>query len=524
MFRRSFVSALVWMVALTGTAEASAAPAWSPCREGEPGECATVQVPVDWNNPGGEKVGVAIGRLKATEPERRIGVLFVAPGGPGGSGIDLFVLGNNKLTTGELRKRFDIVTWDQRGVGRSSEVRCSAELLGRRPGDYPASEQEYRNLVAYNAELGADCRKHTGPLFDHLDTKSVVRDLDAVRAALGEEKISLFGSSYGSQVAQQYAELFPARLRAVTIGSNLDHGITSAGHYLATATADLERSFNAFADWCARTANCPLHGEDVRARWDALHAKAEAGALIDPDSGEALSAEGLRGELLGAMFTPSNSWYGFAARLRSLAAGTKTGVAAASGVAAVTDAAATSGAAAVTGTASTTARTGPAATTRTAAAEDLAGNSYQAIWCEDWKWRVDGYRELRALRDQTAALAPHTKLSPFWNDIATCLGWPAEVSNPQHRLSISNAPKILVMTSSADVAAPHAWNVAVSQQIGNSVLLTYDGVGHGQYTLSSCARANVDRYLIDLVTPARGTHCAAEYPTAALAVRSGMAV
>ncbi|MET8763862.1 alpha/beta hydrolase [Lentzea sp. NPDC004782] len=484
MFRRLFVSALVPVVAmsvLAGAGEASAAPAWSPCQEGKPGECATVQVPVDWNNPSGEKVGVAIGRLKATEPEHRIGVLFVAPGGPGGSGIDLFVLGDNKLTTGELRKRFDIVTWDQRGVGRSNEVRCSAEILSRRPGDYPANEQQYRNLVAYNAELGADCRKHTGPLFDHLDTTNVVRDLDAVRGALGEEKISLFGSSYGSQVAQQYAESFPARLRAVTIGSNLDHSITSPGHYLATATADLEASFNAFADWCARTANCPLHGQDVRARWDALHAKAEAGTLTDPDNGQALSAEGLRGELLGAMFTPSSRWYAFATRLRSLAAGTKTGAAATSG---------------------------------TTAAEELGANSYQAIWCEDWKWRVDGYRELRALREQAAALAPHTKLSPFWNDVATCLGWPAEVTNPQHRLSISNAPKILIMTSAADVAAPHAWNVAVSQQISNSVLLTYDGVGHGQYTLSSCARAHVDRYLTDLVTPAPGTHCAAEYPTA----------
>ena len=484
MFRRLFVSALVPLVAmsvLAGTGEASAAPAWSPCQEGKPGECATVQVPVDWSNPKGEKLNVAIGRLRATEPEHRIGVLFVAPGGPGGSGIDLFVLGTNKLTTGELRKRFDVVTWDQRGVGRSNEVKCSAEVLSRRPGDFPANEQQYRNLLAYNAELGADCRKHTGPLFDHLDTGNVVRDLDAVRGALGEQKISLFGSSYGSQVAQQYAESFPARLRAVTIGSNLDHSITSAGHYVATATADLEGSFNAFADWCARTANCPLHGQDVHARWDALHARAEAGALTDPDNGQALSAEGLRGELLGAMFTPSSSWYAFATRLRSLAAGTKTG---------------------------------PAATSGTTATEELGGNSYQAIWCEDWKWRVDGYRELRALRDQAAALAPHTKLSPFWNDIATCLGWPAQVSNPQHRLSISNAPKILIMTSSADVGAPHAWNVAVSQQIGNSVLLTYDGVGHGQYTLSSCARANVDRYLIDLVPPAPGTHCAAEYPTA----------
>lgn len=485
MFRRFFVSVLVSAVAmstLTGAGAAAARPyspalTWAPCQEGKPGDCATVRVPVDWNNPKGEKLGIAIGRLKATEPEHRIGVLFLPPGGPGVSGIDYYVLAQNPPTTGELRKRFDIVTWDQRGVGRSNEVRCSAQLLAQWPGNYPSSEQEYRNLLAYNAKLGADCRKHTGPVFDHVDTKSAVRDLDAIRIALGEEKISLYGSSYSTLVGQQYAELFPTRLRAMTITSNLDHSITSADHYLATATADFEASFNAFADWCARTANCPLHGQDVRTYWDGLHAKAEAGTLTDPDSGQLVSAESLRGELFGAMYSPSR-WYGIASRLRALAGGT---------------------------TASRS--SGPTVT------EELAGNSYQAIWCGDWKWQVGGYRELQAHREQAAAIAPHTKLSPFWSDITSCLGWPVEAGNPQHRLSISNAPKILIVTTAADVAAPRAWNLAVAEQIRNSVLLRYDGVGHGPYRLSTCAQAHIDRYLVELVTPEPNTHCPAVYPT-----------
>ncbi|NKE57382.1 alpha/beta hydrolase [Lentzea sp. PSKA42] len=468
---------------LTGTGAAAGQPhapalSWSPCEEGQPGECATVQVPVDWNKPKGEKLGVVIGRLKAAEPERRIGMLFVAPGGPGGSGIDAYVLGQNRINSGELRKRFDIVTWDQRGVGRSNEVKCSAELLGQWPANYPSSEQEYQDLLAYNAKLGADCRKHTGPVFDHVDTKSAVRDLDAIRAALGEKKISFYGASYGSQVGQQYAELFPARLRAMTIDSNMDHSLTSPGRYIATATEDLEGSFNAFADWCARTANCPLHGQDVRALWDGLHAKAEAGTLIDPDSGRPVSAERLRGELFGAMYSPSSSWYRIATRLRSLAGGAPA----------------------------------PLATT-TAGEDELMGNSYQAIWCQDWKWRVDGYRDLRAYRDQAAAVAPHTKLSPFWSDVTSCLGWPARVNNPQHRLSIRNTPTILIVKSAADVATPEAWNFAVARQIRNSVLLSYDGIGHGQYFRSTCAQGHIDKYLIDVVTPAPHTHCAAVYPT-----------
>jgi pimeloyl-ACP methyl ester carboxylesterase len=486
VFKRFFVSALVSAVALAtlaGTGEAAVQPyapalTWAPCQEGKPGECATVQVPVDWNNPKGEKLGIAIGRLQATEPEHRIGVLFLAPGGPGGSGIDSYVLRRHPLSSGELRKRFDIVTWDQRGVGRSNEVKCSAELLSQSPANYPSSEQEYRNLLAYNAKLGADCRRHTGPVFDHVDTKSAVRDLDAIRGALGEQKISFYGASYGTLVGQQYAELFPARLRAMTIDSNMDHSITSAGRYIATATEDLEGSFNAFADWCARTANCPLYGQDVRTLWDGLHTKAETGTLTDPATGQPVSAESLRGALFRAMYNPTTSWYGIATRLRSLG----------------------EGAAAL-----------PSATT---AAEELAGNSYQAIWCEDWKWRVHGYQDLRAYRDQAAALAPHTKLSPFWSDVTSCLGWPAKVNNPQHRLSIRNTPTILIVKAAADVATPQAWNFAVARQIRNSVLLSYDGVGHGQYQRSTCAKAHIERYLTDLVTPGPGTHCAAEYPTA----------
>jgi pimeloyl-ACP methyl ester carboxylesterase len=483
VLRRFFVSALVSVVAmstLTGTGEA-AAPAltWAPCTEGKPGECAVVQVPVDWNKPRGDKFGVTIGRLKAAEPEHRIGVLFLAPGGPGGSGIDSYILTAGRLLSAEVLKRFDIVSWDQRGVGRSNEVRCSADLLAQWPADYPASEQAYQDLLAYNAKLGADCREHTGPVFDHVDTKSAVRDLDAIRAALGEQKISFYGASYGTQVGQQYAELFPSRVRAMTIDSNMDHSLRSAGRYIATATEDLEDSFTTFADWCARTPDCALHGQDVRAYWDALYAKAEAGKLTDPGTGAAISAGSLRNELFSAMYSPSNSWWGIATRLRSLTAGTS-------------------------------------AASRTAAAagpQELAGNSYQGIWCEDWQWRVDGYRDLKAYRDQAAALAPHTKLSPFWSDVTSCLGWPAKVSNPQHRLSIHNTPKILIVKSAADVATPPAWNFAVAQQIHNSVLLSYDGVGHGQYRLSPCVKASVDRYLIDLVTPQPGTHCAAVFPT-----------
>ncbi|MDA3647765.1 alpha/beta hydrolase [Saccharopolyspora indica] len=470
-------SAALVLSTLTGAQPALAGGsdlAWEPCGE-QQGECTSVEVPLDWQDPDGTKIEIAIGRLPATEPENRIGVLFAAPGGPGASGIDMYVNSPDALSVGELRKRFDIVSWDQRGVVRSSEVRCSAELLKQKPSSFPESEQEYQDLLDYNAKLGEDCEQNS-PAFGLVDTVSAVRDLDAIRAALGEEQLNFYGASYGTQVGQQYAELFPDRVRAMVLDSNMDHSMSSGGDYIATTTEDQEGAFNAFADWCERTQNCALHGSDVRALWADLHGKAEAGTLTDPVTGKPLSAEFLRRELKAAMYAPEERWFPLAERFQALAGG------------------------------------GPAIAAQAAPVE-LAQNSYQAIWCDDWRWDVGNFAELQSYRDRAEQLAPQTKLSPFWSDVATCLNWPGEVSNPQHRPEIAGTPPILLVTARYDVATPNAWNRTVADQIENSVLLHYDGVGHGQYYHSPCVTDYVDDYVTTLRTPAPDTHCEAVWPT-----------
>jgi hypothetical protein len=255
----------------------------------------------------------------------------------------------------------------------------------------------------------------------------------------------------------------------------MDHSITSAFDYLKTTTEDLEGSFRTFVSWCKVTAACRLHDQDLTALWDDLHAKASAGTLVDPATGKPIGAEALRTEMFADMYDPRN-WFSLADRLAALAG-------AASAKAAV------------------------------AAAEETVTNSYPAIWCSDWSWKVSGFAELDGYRRALERVAPHTKLSPFWSDVTSCLGWPARASNPQHRLDVHGAPTILVIKARFDVATPHAWNYAVAQQIEDSVLLQYDGVGHGQFRNSVCARGYIESYLIDSRTPAQGTHCAAELPT-----------
>lgn len=486
MGKRAFVTGIVLIAAmLPGVTPGSAAAAqpsirWTECGTAFKGECATIPVPVDYAHPRAGAFDLAIGRLRALDPAHRIGVLFVHPGGPGSSGIDRYITARGIPDDSPLRQRFDIVSVDPRGVGRSHPVVCSADVVAQTPLEFPASEAEYRALLDFNGRLARDCRAHTGPLFDHVDTVSAVRDVDSIRAALGERQLSFFAISYGTQVGQQYAELFPGRIRAMAIDSNMDHSIRSAFEYLKTTTEDLEGEFLTFARWCKDIAACGLHGRDVVALWDDLHARAQAGTLIDPDTGEPLGAESLRFEMFDAMYDP-NDWFGLADRLAALADGT---------VAALGSSASNS-----------------------ALTEETEPNPYPAIWCSDWSWNVHSFTELRLYRERLARIAPHSTLSPFWSDVTSCLGWPNRASNPQHRLDVHGAPTILLVKAKFDIATPHAWNFAVSEQIRNSVLLQYDGVGHGQFRNSVCARGYIERYLIERRLPAQGTHCAAELPT-----------
>ncbi|GAB2484847.1 alpha/beta hydrolase [Streptosporangium sandarakinum] len=447
---------------------------WTGCGD-HGGECATLKAPIDWKRPNGPTLNLAIGRLSALNPAKRLGVLVVHPGGPGASGIDPFILDNAIPESDPVRQYFDLVTLDPRGVGRSTRAVCSADLVDRTPITYPADEAEYRSLLRFNASLSRDCRRQTGPLFDHVDTTSAARDIDAIRVALGERRISFFAISYGTMVGQQYAELFPGNIRAMAIDSNMDHSITSAWQYLKTTTEDFESSFLDFAKWCGETATCALHDKKVTDVWDELHAKAAAGDLRSPFDGSPISAEDLRGGLFIYMYDPSG-WFDAAQWLRALTRGA------------------------------------PPASPFTVKTE-VVDNPYPAIWCSDWKWDVTSFSQLDRYRRRLETIAPHTKLSPFWSDVTSCLNWQGPVSNPQHRLAIGDTPPILVATARHDVGTPAAWNQSVARQIPRSALLEYEGVGHGQFRNSACAHDAIVDYLIELKVPQPGTRCAPEYPT-----------
>ncbi|WP_406269088.1 alpha/beta fold hydrolase [Nocardia sp. NBC_00881] len=192
---------------------------WAPCAEQELSrfQCATAVVPLDYAHPEGPTLSLAVLRQPASDPELRIGTLFAGVGGPGGAGFRWAAGG--ELLGGEIARRFDVVTFDQRGVGRSAQVRCFAnaeeqQRFWSRVSIPPANPEQERDAARASRELAVGCAAHSGALLGHLTTVDVARDLDLLRRAVGDPKLSYEGGSYASYLGEVYGALFGDRVRA----------------------------------------------------------------------------------------------------------------------------------------------------------------------------------------------------------------------------------------------------------------------------------------------------------------------
>jgi pimeloyl-ACP methyl ester carboxylesterase len=448
---------------------------WHPCPDRADVQCGSLQVPLDWARPHGPKISIAIARNPVDDPSQRVGALFLNPGGPGGSGVELATYGDLVFSP-ELAKHFDLVGLDPRGIRGSTPILCSGNPYPPDQTVFPRSAAQFRHFVAANRAYGQSCVDATGPLIGHVDTVSVARDHEAARVALGERQFNWLGLSYGTQIGVQYANLFPGRIRAMVVDAVLDHSMGTERMLLDEA-ATVEDSFNRFARWCSTTAACALHGRDVAALYDQIVAGADRNPIPVSWAARPVNGEDIRLTTQDYLvfkdpnfFRPVSGWLRLGQAISDTLNGDASGFA-------------------------IPAPQGP--------------TDFQAIGvaCLDNPSDLHTYADYRRLAAKARKIAPHLQgASQSWT-LLHCIGYPLRGTNPPRRLDIRGVPPILLVNATHDASTTYKWALQVRSQIRGSVLLTRIGDGHTSSMHDACARAVIDRYLIERVTPRPGFVC-----------------
>jgi pimeloyl-ACP methyl ester carboxylesterase len=444
---------------------------WTRCPDRPEVDCGTVQVPLDWARPRGEKISLALARHRAGDPQHRIGALFVNPGGPGGGGAQIAIAADQILSA-DLVARFDIVGVDPRGIAGSTPVTC--RIPAPAPGYtlFPRTQAQFDLMVRQNRQLGRNCLEQTGRLLVHVDTVSVARDHEAVRIALGERTFNWLGLSYGTQIGANYAELFPGRVRAMVFDAALDHSSSSLGLF-ADEIATVEDAFNRFAEWCRTTSTCAMAGQDVARAYDQLVTRADASPIPVQGADHPVTGEDIR------LTTPSYLEFKQPSAFAPVPGWVRLG-------AAIRDA--------LAGDASAFAVPQPQSPT------DAAFGAL-AVGCQDYALEVRTFADMQRRIQLGRYLAPHLQGGSQSWQVNRCLGWPVPPSNPPRPLHVSGVPPVLIVNATHDANTSYKWAHVLAGQIRGSVVFTRVGDGHTSYLVSACTRAVVDRYLIDRVTP-----------------------
>jgi len=494
---RGRIAALVVLLLTALARPAAAAPVqeWVHC--GVAAECAKIAVPLAWDAPDGPKITLAFNRHKA-DPAHRKGVLFMAPG----VGFDFLL---TDVRAGlfamfpDLLRDFDLIGVDPRGGGmhpfngrqpalfRSDAIECGLPVHDPAVASFPRSGAEVDALVRHNQAHAASC---TSSLSDHMDAITQARDLDAVRAALGEQEVSFFFYGYTGP-GQAYASLFPHRVRAMAMDSPLDHSVPVVAR-VAEYASTVEREFNRFVAWCDRSPSCALHGQDVAAGYDALLRQADREPVrldLPPEPGRPEPQQTtvlVRGDDLaflteqlleiGDLTIPGGGmgWADLATAIRQAGGGTSS--------------------------------TFAFLYRYSWGFRDL-WNPIRAGQCQDYPASVV---DLAVARPIVAALAPDTRgASQAWDALSGCVGRRAAATNPPRVDVVRDAPPILIVGARGNPWSPYENVVRVSAQIRGSVLLTYAGDAHIAFLSSRCAAGYIQTYLDTLALPARGTVCPA---------------
>ncbi|MDQ6640990.1 MAG: alpha/beta hydrolase [Actinomycetota bacterium] len=436
-------------------------------------QCATVEVPIDYRRPGGRRLALKLVRRPATDLAHRIGSLLVNPGGPGGAGID-FVEGFG--LPGVVTRRFDIVGFDPRGVGRSAPLDCHSQLQQMYDADPTIDNASER--IAYLKVSRAyvdECAAKEKQVLPFLGTLNVARDLDRIRAAVGDRKLTYLGFSYGTSIGQMYAQLFPRKIRAMVLDGVVDTQLTGLQGADDQAKG-FGRALAAYLADCRAQASCVL-GKDPRARLADVIASAERKAI--PAAGSDRPATpGVVQLAIGDALYNKSAWPVLSSAIQQGLRGNGTGL--------------------------------------VRLADDYLqrrpdgsyGNGfdiYFAVSCLDSAWPHDPAKVF-ANAKATGRIYPLVG-EGLVNDYVRCALWPVK-PQPLPKLTAAGSPPIVVISTTRDPATPYESGITVARRLPKGVLITNDGDGHTVYARGKpCVDNAVNRYLVD-GTPARnGLEC-----------------
>lgn len=448
--------------------------------------CATIKVPQDWQTvvsggtaADGKTFDVALVRVRSTRQrtEDRAGSLLINPGGPGASGVKYAISLAGSLSS-DVTGRFDIVGFDPRGVGRSSPLQCLSDsdldaYFGSEPD--PQDQAAFDANVALQQHMAQACTDKYGDSLRLFSTEQTARDMDAVREAVGDTKLTYLGYSYGTLLGAVYAELFPAQVRALVLDGAQDPTLDSIQSSESQAKG-FERTFDDFAQWChAHASQCPL-GSDPRSVVMSLMDDARHSPLVD-SHGRQVTAGWILYGVASGMYSQS-SWPMLALALDGLRRGNPKEI----------------------------------LTLADEYAERDKNGHYNGLFdanmvvtCTDDD-QPPTVEALRALRD------PMRAKYPMFYSVAglsfMCTRWSAR-HDPYPKGRAEGAPPILVVGTKGDPATPYEESPALAKMLGVGTVLTWEGDGHTAYPWTRCITNAVDKYLIDLKVPAADTSCPA---------------
>jgi pimeloyl-ACP methyl ester carboxylesterase len=452
---------------------------WSDC--GDNFDCTSVEVPMSYDDPTGETIEIAAKRHNHTEGDAAVGTMFVNPGGPGASGLEM-VESSSFYFSRDLRENLDIIGFDPRGVGESHGVRCydQAQLEEYYAQTYDVeTDAGWDEFVADGTAYGEACLENTGPLMEFLDTVTAAKDLDILRGTLGESTLTYLGFSYGTFLGATYAELYPERVGRLVLDGAVDPAL-SYSELAAGQNVGFERAYRSYLEDCLQGASCPFTGtvDDAWDRTVELLDELAANPVDVGDPDRPVTDSDLINAIIISMY--GTDWWptlsesiamylddGDASQIRLM-----------SDIAADLD-------------------------------EDgnypLDEGAYTLINCLDYPVTLDRAAitaDAEELEEQNDLFGPY-----FGYGEVSCATLPFQSTADRQPIAAEGVPPIVVIGTTRDPATPYEWAESMADQLSSGVFLSYDGDGHTAYGKSDCIDAPVDEFLLDGTVPEDGLSC-----------------